>query len=274
MIKNQTNHKPQLNYVVQGSGQPVILIHGIAASLNDWQFLMPELTASGFRAFAMDLLGHGDSPKPQDPDAYQFDSIFRHLAAWMANLELDQPAVLIGHSLGGYFSLQYALNHPEKVRGLILVDPYFHPGQLSPFLRAINGKPGWAHKIMGWIPHWLVKTFLTSELKPMNEYTPQVRQQMAEDYRKVSPNVIHITHTIRDLNSELGRIEHPTLVIWGDNDITLDPNSFPELVKRLPNAQGYQVGCGHQPHLAKPDVFNAVVLDFLGGLGFKHKDSK
>lgn len=268
-MREYSNHRAQLNYVDRGSGQPVVLIHGIAASLNDWQFLLPELAARGFRAFALDLLGHGDSPKPEDPQDYQFEAIFGHLAGWMASLKFDQPAILVGHSLGGYFSLQYAIQYPEKVKGLILVDPYYAPGQLSPVLRAINGKPGWAHRIMGWVPHWLVRTFMTSELRPMNEYSRQVREQMAEDYRKASPNVLHITHSMRDLNSELERIEHPALVIWGGHDITLDPSSFPELVKRLPNAQGYQVSCGHQPHLARPEEFNRVVLDFLGHLRFR-----
>ena len=52
------------NYVQQGSGSPVVLIHGVAASLHDWDDLTPDLAKNGYASYALDLLGHGDSPKP------------------------------------------------------------------------------------------------------------------------------------------------------------------------------------------------------------------
>ena len=84
------------NYVQQGTGTPVILIHGIAASLHDWDDLIPALTESGYSAYAPDLLGHGDSPR-LDSRAYQMDWIFEHFFRWVKSLELTEPAILIGH---------------------------------------------------------------------------------------------------------------------------------------------------------------------------------
>ena len=95
------------NYTQHGAGKPVILIHGIAASLHDWDELIPELTANGFSCYALDLLGHGDSPKP-DSRAYQMDWMLDHFSHWVNSLHLTEPAVVIGHSLGGYIALQYA----------------------------------------------------------------------------------------------------------------------------------------------------------------------
>jgi len=69
------------NYVRQGTGTPVIMIHGIAASLHDWDDLIPELASNGHACYALDLLGHGDSPK-LDERAYQMDWIFEHFFNW------------------------------------------------------------------------------------------------------------------------------------------------------------------------------------------------
>ncbi len=263
-MSKRTNNNTPLNYVIQGEGQPVILIHGIAASRYDWQFLLPELASNGFQAYALDLLGHGDSPKPNNLEAYHFDSLAQHFEEWVTSLGLEQPAVLLGHSLGGLLSLHYAIDHPDNIKALILVDPFYDSRQLTPILRAVNHKPALAEKAMRMIPPWLFNKVMNWDLKPMNEYSEQIRRQIAEDYKRVSPHIVHITNTVPDLNADLEKIEHTTLVMWGDNDLTLDPRSFPDLVERIPNASGQIVpNCGHQPHLAKPDEFNKIVLDFI-----------
>ena len=87
------------NYAQGGTGSPVILIHGIAASHHNWDDLMPLLAEQGFSSYALDLLGHGDSPKPASR-AYQMDWLYEHFATWVRSLHLREPAILIGHSLG------------------------------------------------------------------------------------------------------------------------------------------------------------------------------
>ena len=82
------------NYVQQGTGTPVIMIHGIAASLHDWDELIPELTKNGYASYALDLLGHGDSPKPNSR-AYQMDWMFEHFMNWIRSLRLTQPAIVM-----------------------------------------------------------------------------------------------------------------------------------------------------------------------------------
>src|SRR5262245_633074 len=95
------------NFVQQGNGTPVILIHGIAASLHDWDELIPELPQHGYASYALDLLGHGESPKP-DFHAYQANWLFEHFEKWVRSLQLTEAAVVIGHSLGAYVALEYA----------------------------------------------------------------------------------------------------------------------------------------------------------------------
>ncbi len=119
----------QANFVSQGKGAPVVMIHGLAASLHDWDFLLPELVNAGYSGYALDLLGHGDSPKPQ-VRGYRMDWIFDHFLIWFESLHLERPAVLIGHSLGGYIALEFARRYPERTRGLVLVDPFYSLAQL------------------------------------------------------------------------------------------------------------------------------------------------
>ena len=266
MITRATNNGSKLNYTVRGEGQPVILIHGIAASLFDWRFLIPELADNGYRAYALDLLGHGESPKPDDPEAYRFETLSRQLADWISSLGLEEPVNLIGHSLGGSFGLDYAARHPGQVKSLILVDPYYRLKQLSPFLSAANRRPAIAEKALRMVPEWIVTAVMSWGVKPRSELSRQVRLQIAEDYRRATPHIIRITHTLPDLGQEITKIRSKTLVVWGENDLTLNTASFPALVNQIPNATDYVIrSCGHQPHLVKPDLFNRIVLDFLAG---------
>jgi pimeloyl-ACP methyl ester carboxylesterase len=103
------------NYIKQGDGPPVILIHGVAASLHDWDDLIPELTQRGYASYALDLLGHGDSPKPESR-AYRLHWIIDHFTGWIQSLHLTEPAVLVGHSLGGYVALEYTRRVPASTR--------------------------------------------------------------------------------------------------------------------------------------------------------------
>jgi pimeloyl-ACP methyl ester carboxylesterase len=108
----KNNYTDNINYVSYGEGPPVILIHGMAASLQDWDEFIPSLVSRGYRAIALDLPGHGESVKPEEPQHYHVDALYATLRDWIGSLHLEGPPLLVGHSLGGYLSLAYA-RHPE-----------------------------------------------------------------------------------------------------------------------------------------------------------------
>jgi len=261
-----------VNFVHQGAGAPVILTHGLAASLHDWDDLLPVLAASGYAGYALDLFGHGDSYKPADHNEYTFDAVFDHYSAWIDSLEIAEPMTLAGHSLGGALSLIYALRYPERVRALVLVNPFYNIHQLPLILRIAYRRKLINTMLMDRTPYRLfrlmvdVTSFNYSLGQRKAHSLPQhIRHQTALDYTRASSGIYNIPRTLPDLTLDLPRIQQPTLLVWGNRDPTLAPESFRDIEKTLPNvvASHTMPICGHVPHQCHPDKFNPYVMKFL-----------
>jgi len=258
--------------IEKGEGAPVILIHGLAASLHDWEMLIPELTTSGFHSYALDLLGHGNSPKPE-ARSYKMKWVLRHLEHWIDSLALSAPPVIIGHSLGGYLTLRYALRYPDRVRALVLVNPFYRLDQLSYILRSTYRRPTLNALIIEHLPAWVFQIAIDFTSQALGrigdgiQYLPEeIRLQTALDYKRTHPGAFNIPNTLLDLTSKLPQIKKPTLVVWGTHDQTLRPDLFDALVEALPDSQSHVFRAGHVPHQSIPAEFNQVVLDFLNSL--------
>lgn len=258
-----------VNFVQLGSGVPVVMIHGVAASLHDWDDLIPDLTRNGYASYALDLLGHGDSPKPQTR-AYHIDWVFEHFLHWMISLRLAEPAILIGHSLGGYLALEYARRFPAQTRSLVLVNPFYTRLQLPPFLRRSYSNRNLRGIIAEKTPQWMFRAIVDVTSRAMghsagalHSLPEHIRAQTALDYTRTAPGVYNIPNVLTDLTEHLPAISPPTLVVWGDRDQTLAPSSFPRLVANMPGAEGRSLRAGHVPHQSNAQEFNALVLDFL-----------
>jgi NAD+ synthase len=253
-----------LNYVVDGDGPPVILIHGIAASHADWWRLMPLLVSAGYRAIAVDQLGHGDSPKPKDPKQYSADLAYAALEDWIDELEIDGPFYVVGHSLGGYMSLTYALNHPDRVRAMVLLNPLYSLSQLSRMLDLLMPLASVGVGLLKATPQWLVNSFLSYNDSFLTKLDTETRWAYARDIKRASPYFLHIPATAPDLKPHLGSIETATLVLWGLDDRIEKADTFPQLVSGLHNATGKGIAdCGHHPHQGEPELVSRMILDFF-----------
>jgi pimeloyl-ACP methyl ester carboxylesterase len=102
-----------------GSGQAVVLLHGLASNARIWDGVAPRLAGAGLRVVALDQRGHGSSDQPGS--GYDFAGLGRDLDAALTGLRLERP-VLAGHSWGANVALQYAADRPGAVAGLALVD--------------------------------------------------------------------------------------------------------------------------------------------------------
>lgn len=259
-------------YIQQGTGTPVILIHGIAASHHNWDDLIPLLVEHGYSCYALDLLGHGDSPKPASR-AYQMEWLFEHFAGWVESLDLKETPVLIGHSLGGYLAMEYAHRFPVRPRSLVLVNPLYSVSQLPPFLRRTYRRPHLSSFIIGRTPPWMFRLIVDmtsvamgSGSGSLHSLPERIRAQTALDYGRTAPGVYNIINGSWDLNLRPSSIETPTLVVWGEKDQTLAPSSFGRLVNQMPHATGISMRAGHVLHQSHADEFHQVVIDFLKDL--------
>ena len=90
-----------------------------------------------------------------------------------------------------------------------------------------------------------------------------VRAQTALDYTRTAPGVYNLPNVMADQTEYLSSISFPTLVVWGDQDQTLAPSSYPKLVNAMPRAEGKSIHAGHVPHQSNAKEFNAMVLEFL-----------
>lgn len=268
----------KVNYVCQGAGEPVVLVHGLAASLHDWDDLLPELAASGCAVYALDLLGHGESAKPAGAHEYTVENTFAHFSHWLDSLHLHTPFTLIGHSLGGGLSLMYALRHPERVKALALVNPFYDLSQLPPILQKVFHHQLINTNLIERTPYRVFR-FLV-DMTSFSTYVGQrethslpehIRYQTALDYKRASSGIYNIPRTLPSSTLDLSRVAQPTLLLWGGRDQTLSPSSFPRLKSLLPNirlAHEFPV-CGHVPHQCHPEKLNPYVMEFLRSLSVK-----
>ena len=121
----------RLNTVRAGSGQPIVFIHGLGTSTETWSECM-RLLADRYTVVAVDLLGHGGSPVPEDPGEYTRDATLRELDELVAELHetTGERPVLVGHSLGGYLALAHAATRPGATRGIVVLNT--GPGYRDP----------------------------------------------------------------------------------------------------------------------------------------------
>lgn len=265
----------KVNYVHQGEGEPIIMVHGLAASLHDWDDLLPELANAGYAGYALDLLGHGESEKPLHTHEYSVENAYADFAAWVDTLALKKPFTLVGHSLGAGLSMMYALRNPQAVRGLVVINPFHSIRQLPLILQRVFRHQLINTTLIERTPYRLFRFFV--DMTSFNYYIGQreshvlpehIRYQTALDYKRASSGIYNIPRTLPSMDLDLSRLTQPTLLLWGGRDQTLAPASFTQLAEQLPNLvkKHHFSICGHVPHQCHPQDFNPHVMEFLRGI--------
>lgn len=249
-----------LNYELEGNGSVVVFINGLTMDLNGWSFQVQEFSKR-HKVLRYDCRGQGKSDKPDMEYSQMMHA--EDLKILMQKLDI-QKAHLVGLSNGGMIAQHFALNFPEKVGALVLVDTSSYIDTLlDSIIRVwIN-----AAQIGGSEFRYDVSIpFIFSEdfIKKNKETLAQMKKISSE----VNPaNAIInlakgcLTHST---NERLSEIKVPTLIIVGEEDILI-PMKYSKLLNEGIKGSRLAIikGCGHAPPIEKPEEFNRIVLDFL-----------
>lgn len=230
-------------------GLPVVFVHSLAGNSTQWSKQLEHLRRTR-RAVALDLRGHGRSEPPKDDD-YTIAAMAGDIAAVVDTPGLDR-FVLVGHSLGGGVALAYAGAHPDRVAGLVLVDPIGDGKQIPPaeakaFLAGFESSydstsQGYWTSITG--PDSAIRKRLLADLKA----TPRGAViQGLRDMLQFDPD------------PALARYSGPKL------SIVTPHNDMPFSLHRLGEGFPHRIveGTGHWIQLDKPDDFNRILDEFL-----------
>jgi len=252
-------------------GTTVILLHGIGASVESWITNINSL-AQNHRVYAIDLVGFGYSDKPSVPTTFSYGAQF--VKDFMETQHIGR-ATLVGNSLGGGVTLQFAIQFADRVEKLVLVASGGLGKEVNLLLR------------MASLP--LIGELLT---RPSRKGTSRLLRQCIYDPALVADDLVELFYRlaalpgaqesflstlraafnfwgmradlIRSTVDNLATIAAPTLIVWGQQDRILPVAHAYVAEKRIPNARLHIFdACGHLPQLERPNEFNAVVLEFL-----------
>jgi pimeloyl-ACP methyl ester carboxylesterase len=126
--KHAADYRLAVRIDTQAAGPVVVLLHGLNSDATDWQPVIDDFPMD-YRIIAVDLLGYGESPMPVDIDYSCADHV-ASLNNTLGSLNLAEPFLLVGYSLGGDIALNYAATYPQQVRRLFLLSaPFYLPAE-------------------------------------------------------------------------------------------------------------------------------------------------
>jgi pimeloyl-ACP methyl ester carboxylesterase len=242
-----------------GSGEPLVLLHGIATDRHIWDLTLTELAAER-RVVAVDLPGFGGSA-PVD-DEFELDPVAKRIVHGLAGRGITGPFDLVGHSLGGGVAIALAAAHPRLVRRLVLVAPAGlrpFPAPISNLLAASADAVLAARRgaVSLTDVRWGRKLLLALTTADGAELPPTLARQMVEASaaaRRTAPALATITSS--DLRPLLAQTRMPLGVIWGEADRTVPIRALGDLLEARPDAVVTRIpGAGHVPMVERPDVF-------------------
>ena len=269
-----------LHYVEAGEGPMVVLLHGFPEFWYGWRLQIAPLAAAGFRVVAPDLRGYNTSSHPEGIGAYSADKLADDVTGLIHELGAES-ATLVGHDWGGTVAWTAAMNHPEVVDKLVILDAA-HPHKLQKGLlnpRQLLRSWYFFFFTLPWLPERVVRAknfrFFRRFLRDARpEYTPEEMDRYVEAWSQPGAVTAMLDYYRKSVltppwesKAALRTISAPTLVIWGQRDRYLGPrltepehNDVPNLVgvERLPDAS-------HWVHHDEAERVTQLIAEFARG---------
>lgn len=253
----------KLNYKAYGSGKPVIILHGLFGSLDNWHSFAGRLSEY-FKVFVIDQRNHGRSPHD---DEFSYEVMAEDLREFMAEVNLDS-ATLLGHSMGGKTAMQFAFTYPQKVDKLFVVDTSLKEdagrqiGVIDAIkalnmmdLERITDRKQADDQLMPCIKDLTMRQFLLKNL---------IRSENGAFEWKVNLNAISKNYD-KILSGVCGIPFHKaSIFIRGENSNHILDEDWDEIRKYFPLAELYTIPkAGHWVHTDASELFLKKILDFL-----------
>lgn len=244
-------------YSVAGSGLPVVLLHGWALADGTYRNVITRIAGQGCRVIAPAMPGFGgthDLPKQH----FSIGGYARWLADLLEALELDEPAVVVGHSFGGGVAIRFAHDHQKRVRSLLLVNSVGGSSwRRGDVIRSISERPLW-----DWGLHF------PSDVWPIRQASrvlPVIIGDLVPNLFRNPVAIARVANLARraDLRTELEALRNrglPITILWGSRDGVIPRESF-EAMCVAAGVEGTVVDGSHSWLLADPDQFGEVITN-------------
>ena len=264
-----TPDKVRLHYEETGQGTPVLFVHEFSGDHRSWDAQMREL-GKRYRCIAYAARGYTPSDLPADKNAYTYQHVMRDCIAVLDHLKVDR-AHIVGLSMGGYTALQVALNHPARVRSMVLAgtgsglerwfSEQFHKNSQDVALVFEREGSAAVARTYGNGPSRV--PFANKDPRGFAEFTKHLAEHDAQGSANTSRGFQGGRPSLYDFESGIRALKIPTLIVVGDeDDRCIEPSLF---LKQAIAASGLIMfpKTGHLVNLEEPDLFNQVVGEFL-----------
>jgi 2-hydroxymuconate-semialdehyde hydrolase len=254
-------------YLRQGQGPPLVLLHGIPSSSYLWRDVISPLSAT-FDVLAPDLLGYGDSDKRLDADL-SIAAQARYMVAFMESLGVHQAAV-VGHDIGGGVAQLMAVDEPQRVARLILIDSVVDNNWPVADIARLK-EPAWDQIMVNIDLRKGLRKGLEAGMVTEGRVTDELVEEWTRPFQDLGGRRAYLRAARalnnRDLMSRskhIEEIETPTLILWGANDAFLEPRWAETLKHKLRDTTVEIIDPGgHFLPLDRPDAVVEAIIRFL-----------
>ena len=255
-------------YEQQRQGKPLVFLHGYTGSGDDWKNQV-DILPSGFMSIAVDHRGHGRTEAPKNEDDYSIKIFSEDVYSLFRHLNIDQ-CCLVGHSMGGFMSLQFVLDHPDMVKALVLVDTSSGDFERAPGFEELRAKLDELARTEGMEAAFEYDAANNPIRIERFKKHPELREITRQKHLNTSVDgYIYVARTFGrwpSVTARLSEIKVPTLIFLGEEDAGFIKASQ-TMKDNIPSSELVTItGVGHSPHEEASDLFNRALLDFLARL--------
>lgn len=247
----------EVNFKVAGGGQLILILHGWGGSSDSWLQMQKILAKNGFKVIILDFPGFGRSVTPPVPWGIKDYENFLSDFIKEAHSAFAEPFFLLGHSFGGRVAVRFTVDHPEKIKSLILCDSAGIKPKLGfktrmIFFTAIIGNAIFTPKHLVRFKN-SARSFFYAFLR---------RKDYVKTKGTMRKTIIKVLE--EDLLPELPMIKAKTLIVWGSAD-KMVPVKYARIFKeKITNSQlEILPKIGHSPHLEVPEKLAEIIIKFL-----------